>query len=183
MADPTLIKETVEAAQAAGPIGAFGLNGKIFVAQLVNFGLVLLVLWRFAYRPIVNMLEARSEKIEKSVKQAEEIEARMNASEVERDEMMKKARLTAQEVAKKAQEDAEARTKAMGEKARAEVEKIVVQGKAQLASEREEMLSQVRKEVAQMAILAAEKILGETIDKKKSEALAVNTLKEAGLDV
>ena len=153
------------------------------MAQLVNFGLVLLVLWRFAYRPIVNMLEARSEKIEKSVKQAEEIEARMNASEVERDEMMKQARLTAQEVAKKAQEDAEARTKAMGEKARAEVEKIVVQGKAQLASEREEMLSQVRKEVAQMAILAAEKILGETIDKKKSEALAVNTLKEAGLDV
>jgi len=81
MADPTLIKETVEAAQAAGPIGAFGLNGKIFVAQLVNFGLVLLVLWRFAYRPIVNMLEARSEKIEKSVKEAEAFQAKVDAEE------------------------------------------------------------------------------------------------------
>ncbi len=183
MSDPTLIKETMEAAQAAGPIGAFGLNGKIFLAQLVNFGLVLLVLWRFAYRPIVNMLETRSEKIEKSVKQAEEIERRMKASEVEREEMMKQARLAAQETAKKTQEDADARGKAMAEKARAEVEKIVVQGKAQLVFEREEMLSGIRKEVAHMALLAAEKILGETIDKKKSEILAEETFKDAGLNV
>lgn len=183
MSDPTLIKETVEAAQAAGPIGAFGLNGKIFVAQLVNFGLVLLVLWRFAYRPIVAMLEARSEKIEKSVREAQEIEKRMKTTQVEREEMMKQARLDAQDVVRKASDHAEARGKAMSEKARAEVERIVAQGKVQMASEREKMLSEVRSEVVHLAMLAAEKILGEHVNAKKSDGLAKETLKSAGLDV
>lgn len=183
MSDPTLIKETVSAAQAVGPIGAFGLNGKIFLAQLVNFGLVLLVLWRFAYRPIVAMLEARSEKIEKSVKEAQEIEKRMKTAEAERERLMKQARLDAQEVVRKSGEDAEARGKAISEKARAEVEKIVAQGKVQLSSEREKMLLEVRSEVVNLAILAAEKILDERVNAKKSDALVKETLKEVGLDV
>jgi len=181
MTDPNIIQETVEAVKTVGPIGAFGLNAKIFIAQLVNFSLVLLVLWRFAYRPIVNMLDARSEKIDKSIKQAEEIEARMKTTEKEREELLKTSRLEAQEIAKKSQEDAEARGKELADKAREEVAKIVAQGKVQMATQREEMLASVRSEVVNVAMLAAEKILGEAVDKKKSEALTAETFKEAGL--
>ena len=56
-----------ETARAAGGIGVLGINGKIFLAQLVNFGLILLVLWRFAFKPIVARLEARRERIEKKI--------------------------------------------------------------------------------------------------------------------
>lgn len=180
MSDPTILKETVEVAKAMGPIGAFGLNAKIFTAQLINFGVVLIVLWRFAYRPIVTMLEERSEKIEKSVKHAEEIETRVKATEEEREVLLRQARLDAQEIATNAEATMEARKKEAIDKAREEVAKVVVQGKAQIASEREEMLTTLRKEMAEVAILAAEKVLKANVDKTTSQKLAQETLKEAG---
>lgn len=188
--DPTIVNEamnvaeiaheTVEAAKAAGPIGAFGLNTKIFIAQLVNFGIVLLVLWKFAYTPIVNMLESREEKIEKSVKQAEEIEERMSKTAVESDEILKQARLDAQDIIQKNEEQLEVRRKEMVGKARDEVEKVVAQGKTQMVAEREEMLASIKKEVAEVAILAAQKILNKSVDKDASQKLTEEAIKEAG---
>ncbi|KKW34963.1 MAG: ATP synthase subunit b [Candidatus Giovannonibacteria bacterium GW2011_GWA2_53_7] len=132
---------------------------------------------------IKETVEARSEKIDKSVKQAEEIEARMKTSETEREEMLKTSRLEAQEIIKKAGEDAEARGKVLADKAREEVTKIVAQGKEQMATERQEMLASVRAEIADLAVLVAEKILEDQVDKKTSEALAKKTLEEAGVSL
>jgi F-type H+-transporting ATPase subunit b len=179
-ADPMLIKETVEAAQAAGPIGAFGLNAKIFVAQLVNFGIVLIVLWRFAYKPIVKMLETRQERIESSLKKADEIDERLKKAESEREEILKQARLAAQEIAQKSEMQIEDRRKEMVEKARGEVEKVVAQGKEQIASEKKEMLTEIKKEVVDVVILAAQKVLEESVDREASKKIAEEALKKAG---
>jgi len=175
------VHETAEMAKDVGPIGTFGLNGKIFVAQLVNFTIVLLVLWRFAYRPIVNLIEQREEKIKKSVETAEEIEKRMKESEVERNQLLKDTRVQAQELLEKADAQIETRKKEMVDNARTEVEKVVVQGKQKIAAERDAMMSDVRKEIVGMAILAAEKILVGSVDKKTSEILAGEAIDKAGL--
>ena len=66
--------ETVE---ATGGLGSLGLNVKIFIAQLINFAIVVLVLWKWVYNPIVALLEKRQTTIEKSLKEAKEIEEKM----------------------------------------------------------------------------------------------------------
>lgn len=162
------------------PAIQFGLNAKIFFAQLVNFLIVLLVLWRFAYKPVVAMIEAREEKIKKSVTDAEAIERRMKETERERADVLKAARVEAQKVVEKAEADANVRRDELAQKTKHEVEKIVAQGKAQIASERERMFAELRADVAGLAIAAAEKVLGKEIEKKTSQKLAEETV-EKGL--
>ena len=60
------ISEANKAVEATGGLGTLGINGKIFLAQLVNFVLVLIVLWRWAFTPIVKILDKRRDQIAKS---------------------------------------------------------------------------------------------------------------------
>ncbi|MBI2485092.1 F0F1 ATP synthase subunit B [Candidatus Uhrbacteria bacterium] len=179
--EPQTIAQTVEAATAAGPIEAFGLNVKIFFAQLVNFLLVLVVLWRFVYRPVVAMLEAREEKIKKSVEHAEEIERKLKETERAREEALAQTRLEATRLIEEAQAKAEEKQQEVLAKTRKEAEKIVYASRAHIAEEREKMFADVRGEVAGLVVAAAEKILASSVDKKRSEAMTEEVMKEAGL--
>ncbi len=163
----------------AAVAGQFGLKGDIFVAQLVNFIIVLVVLWRFAYKPIVRMLDERSERIEKSVKQAEQIEKRVDAIEKEREEILNVARTEAQGIAQKAHEQVEERREEMVEAAKREVERVIGKGKQKLAEEKESMLRDLRKDVIDIAALAAEKILKGEVDKNKAQSLAEEVVRKA----
>ncbi len=173
------IHEEESAEGIAAVAGQFGLKGDIFVAQLINFVIVLLVLWKFAYKPIVRMLDERSERIEKSVKSAEGIEKRVEAIEGEREEILNTARTEAQGIAQKAHDDASARQDEMVEAAKREVERVISKGKQSLAEERSAMLRDLRKDVADIATLAAERILKDGIDQTKAQSLAEEVVRKA----
>ena len=179
--EPTTIQESVEVVKAVGPIEAFGLNGKIFAAQLVNFLFVLLVLWRFAYRPIVQMLEVREEKIKKSVEAAEEMTRQAAVSQKEREELLAETRLEATRVIAEAQEKAEEKGAEVLAKTKKEAEKVVFAARAHISEEREKMLAEVRGEIASLVVLATEKVLGESTDKKRAEKATEEALAKAGL--
>ena len=74
--DDSLTESVVEEQNEseAGILGNLGLDPGLFIAQLVNFLVVLLVLWRFAYRPLLKLLSERTEKIEGGLKMAKEME-------------------------------------------------------------------------------------------------------------
>ncbi|MFH1766849.1 MAG: F0F1 ATP synthase subunit B [Patescibacteria group bacterium] len=168
--------------ESANPIeavaGQFGLNGTMFAAQLVNFLIVLIILWIFVYKPITRFLEERQEKIEKSVKQADEIEKRMVAIEKERDVVIVEARKEAQGIAEKAQVDAEKRGEEIIAAAKREVERVIVKGKQQLADEKTEMVREMRKDVVDIAMKAAARIVQDAVDEKKSKSLAEEVVRK-----
>jgi F-type H+-transporting ATPase subunit b len=155
-----------------GVVGTFGLRGDLFAAQLVNFLLVLLVLWRFAYRPIMRMLDEREQKIAESVKNAEAIEKRLRDADAEHAKVVGAARVEAQAIIEKAMADTETRKTEMVEAAKREVERVIQKGKQQLDEERLTMLVTARKDLVEIAVKAAAKIVTEGLTEKKSQSMA-----------
>lgn len=167
-----------EASGIAGVAGTFGLRGDLFVAQLVNFLLILLVLWRFAYRPILAALDEREKKIAKSIHDAEEVTKRLAEAEKEKGEILRLAREEADAFARKSLEETQARKTEMVAAAKQEVEQVIAQGKVQLAEEHEAMMVAMRKEIVEITIAAATKVLGEAITEKKSQSLAEEVVRK-----
>lgn len=170
--------ETTEVVEPEGGLATLGINGNIFIAQLVNFLIVLLVLWKFAYKPLVKMLDARSERIEKSMKDAEHVEKRVAALEDERKAVIAEARAESAKLMEMARTDAESMKADTIEKAKREVERVVVHGKAQLKAEQETMMREARKELADIAVAAARRILAEGVDEKKAHSLAEEVIRK-----
>ncbi len=164
--------------ESTGGIAALGINGKIFLAQLVNFTIVLLVLWKWAYKPIIRLLEERQHKVEKSVKDAEEIEGRLKALAGEREDVLKTAKAEAQTVVDEAMAEADLRKTEMVEKTKREVERVIVQGKAQLVQEREAMVREARKDLVDVALAATKRIIGEEMNEKKATSLAEEVVRK-----
>jgi F-type H+-transporting ATPase subunit b len=168
----TATEEHSEESGLEGVIGTFGLRGDLFAAQLVNFLLVLLVLWRFAYKPIMRMLDERETKIAESVKNAEAIEKRLRDADAEHQQIVTAARTEAQAIVEKAMADTEARKDEMVEAAKREVERVIQRGKQQLDEERLAMIMTARKDLVDIAVKAAAKIVTEGLTEKKSQSLA-----------
>jgi F-type H+-transporting ATPase subunit b len=170
--------EVVHVAEATGGLGTLGINLKIFIAQLINFTVVLLVLWKFAYGPIVKLLEERQEKIAKGVKQAEDVERRVKELESEHKTMITEAKAEGSKILEEARAAADDRKKQLLDKAKAEVQGVVVQGKAQLVAEKEQMIRDAREDIAKIAVEAARKILTESVDEKTAQKLAEGVVDE-----
>ena len=159
-------------------LGTFGLRADIFAAQLVNFLLVLLVLWRFAYKPIMAMLAAREARIERSMKEAEDITKQLKAVDDERGSILQNARIEAQAIIERTITDTEERKKEMIDAAKREVERVIVRGKDQLGQERDAMMLEMRREIVDIAVRAAAKIALEKVDEKKSQSLAEEVVRK-----
>lgn len=173
-----LAAEAVQANESIGGLGTLGINLKIFLAQLFNFVIVLLVLWKWAYKPIVKLLEERQEKIERGVKQAQDVEKRVQDLERERHEVMTAAKLQAAKVLEDVRVNADERKRELLAKAKEEVKRVIAQGKAQLEAQKGQMIQEAREEIAAIAVEAARKILAEGVDEKKATKLAEHVIDE-----
>ncbi len=169
---------TEQPAAATSVLGTFGLRGDLFAAQLVNFLLVLFVLWRFVYKPILAILDKREAAIAKSMLDVEEISARMKASEAERDAMLVSVLKESQNIIEAAMKETDVRKNEMLEAAKREVERVIAKGKEQLAAEREASLMALRKDVVDIAVRAAAKIVTEGLTEKKSQSLAEEVVRK-----
>ena len=172
------VTEIAEVTKATGGIGTLGINLKIFVAQLINFTVVLLVLWKWAYTPIIKLLDERAEKIEQSVKKADDIDQRVQELAAEQKTIITEAKSEASKIMDQTKVDADERRKVLLDKAKADVGAVVAQGKAQLQTEKENMISEARVEIGAIAVEAAKKILAEAVDEKKATKLAEDVVNE-----
>ncbi len=168
--------EIIQEAASQGVLGTLGVNWKIFIAQLVNFAVVLLILWRWVYRPVVKLLDDRSKKIGDSITNAERIEKELTHLETRKVEVMRDAERKAQEIMTDAARSAEASRVEMTAKARVEVEKIVKQGKEQLNADKTRMLAEAKTEIADLVIQVTSKVLEEKVDEKHDRKLAQKVL-------
>ena len=152
-------------------IGTLGLNWKLFLAQLINFGVVIFILWKWVMKPVVGALEARRARVEESVKKAEQVDKRAAEMRIYEESVKRKAHLEADALVNSALTAAEKLKTETAASARAESAKIIADAKATIQAEKEKALIEVREEVANLAVVAAEKILRAKLDEKSDREL------------
>ena len=145
-----------------GEIAAvFGINWKLLLIQGVNFGLLLLILWKVLYIPLVRIMGERQAAIEKGVKDAEKAEQKLSDIKEEEDSIVKKATLKGEKIVDKARVQAKTKEEEMLKEANAKSERVI--GDAGLKAEeiKKQAHEESKNEIARMAVLAAEKVLRE----------------------
>lgn len=157
-------------------ISTFHIDLKLIIAQLVNFLIVAIVLWYFALKPLIKVMQERTTKIENSLAQAKEIETNLAKANLDRQQMLNQTQKESEEIINKAKLLAETKKKEMVGLAKQEVEKVVAAGKIQLKDEKEKMLFDLKNEVADLVVLATEKILQKKVDTKQDKELIKQVL-------
>lgn len=149
-----------------------GIDWRMLIAQMINFGILLFILHRYVYRPLIGMLEKREAMIEKSVTDARAIDERLKGAEAGYEEMMTKARMQAAELLDTAEKTADQRRVQALEKTKEDVRQIVEQTRAMLSAEKTQMLEDIRRDVAGLVVSASRSILSDVTTPKISEELA-----------
>ena len=163
--------ETAEHAENAGLIGTFGINWKIFLGQLINFGIVLFIFWRWFVKPIGKALRDRQERIEAGIKNAENLEQERKTFAEEKTHELRKVRVEAETIIKNAESVAEKIKSETLSAASTQAEKMLEQTQAALEQEKQKMLQVVRGEAANLVAAATGHILKEKIDPAKDREL------------
>ncbi|MBZ0293271.1 MAG: F0F1 ATP synthase subunit B, partial [Anaerolineae bacterium] len=159
------------AEEGGSPLDALGINMGFLLAQFVNFGIIFVALATFLWRPLVNMMDARSAKIEKGREDAAAAaNARLNA-EQEADKIRAEARAEAQRVVEEARGRGEEVAKGIEAEARTESDKIRQQAHEAAVEERDQQLAGLRSQVASISIAVAQRLIGEALDEKRQQAL------------
>ncbi len=143
----------------------FGIDWKLMLAQLINFLIVVFVLWRFAIKPLIKTMDKRNAEIKKGLDDAEEARQRLIQVEQEVEEKFKQARLEAQKIIDSANQHASQIKKEEMEKTRAEVEQMMKRAEERIKAEHKAMLDGAKEELAELVSSALEKILTEKFSK------------------
>lgn len=159
-------------------IEGLGLDWKVLIAQIVNFTILLLILYKFAYKPLTKMLRDRSATIEKSLADAKRIEQELKATEDKREQTLVQARRQAQDILNQAKDQGEQLKEEMTTRAKHEVEKIVGDAHTSIAQAKEKMISEAKQELGEMVVAASEKVLQEKLDEKRDQTLLEKALKQ-----
>ena len=149
--------------------------------MVVIFGIVFFLLAKFGFPVITDMVEKRSAKIAQSLKDADEIEARMAAWKVEQAKMLEDARKQQAVILKEATETKARIVSEAKAQAKAEADKLLSEAKLQITAEKESALRDVRKEIALLSVQVAEKVLrSELSDEGSQRAFLDKLVDEAG---
>jgi F-type H+-transporting ATPase subunit b len=148
-----------------------GINPIYLLSQIVTFGLLAYLLSRLLYNPILNMLEARRERIAKGLEDARAAEEARAQADQEASRIIEEARKRAQQVVAEANTSAEQVRSNIEAQADEERRKILAQAHQDAEVERNQVLSEMREQIGALAIAAAERILGAELDPARQNEL------------
>lgn len=158
-----------------------GIDWKLLVANTITFFLVLWILRKFAYQPILSMLDKRQKTIHDSLSKAKQAEDDLHRLETEKESMLKDAKQQAQQIMHQAEQQADTIRQEKLATAQTEADKLFARTKAQLQREQEQMLTDARGKLAGLVVTATGKIMEEQMDTKTEKVLqgkAEKALKE-----
>jgi F-type H+-transporting ATPase subunit b len=150
---------------------ALGINIGFLIFQILAFVIVLLTLQAWVYKPMLNMMEARKQKIAQSIEDARvAAEARADA-EKEAAHIVAEAQVEASKVVREATDRATVAAQEVKSAAEAEAAKAHATALAEAEQDRNRLLADLRGQVAALAMSAAQKLVGEALDEKRQHAL------------
>jgi len=155
----------------------FGVDWAHLIAQIISFGIVCVLLHRYAYRPVLAMLAARREEIAEGLANAEKIKAELARTEAQRQEVMTQANSQATKLIEEARAAA-ARVQAQEtQKAIAAAEQIMVKAREAAAQDHLRMLAELKREVGRLVVQTTAAVTGKVLTPEDQRRLAEETSK------
>jgi F-type H+-transporting ATPase subunit b len=161
-------------------MGELGINAWNLIVQLIAFIVFVYLFWRYALGPITNMLDERSKRIADSMAAAERMRQEMAAASARNEEILAEARQQAQQIITQAREVGDATMTRAQQQASEQAEAYLARAQATLRQETEQARLQLRQELADLAVLAAGRIVKKELDPAAQSRLIEETLAEVG---
>lgn len=159
--------------------GSLGIDWATLIAQIVNVVILLGLLYLLAYKPIMRMIDERSNKIKESMEQTEYIKQQAERAEEETAKRIEAASKEGQEAIARAMRTGEDIRQQAQQQSKQEAEAIIARARAEIQRERDGAIDQLRKEFADVTVLAAEKVIDRTLDKKAHRDIIDKVLRES----
>lgn len=159
-------------------LGTLGINARDFIWHTINFIVLIALLSYFLYRPIVTMLDERARRIRESLAAAEQARADVARADREREELLASTRREIQEMMATAQQVAERIQSEARTTAQQEAQRIVETAHQEAEAERAQAMAELRREVASLAVMAAERVISRSLDDQAHRQLVEQFLDE-----
>jgi F-type H+-transporting ATPase subunit b len=156
----------------------FGLDGAHFIAQVISFSLVTFFLVKFAYKPILTVLEERRQRIADGLANADKIKAELARTEAMQREVMDKANLQATKLIEEARAAAARVQEQETQKAIAQAEQIIAKAREATAQERGRMLTELRREVGTLVVRTTSQVIGKVLTPEDQQRLSEETRRQ-----
>ena len=150
----------------------------LFIWTIVTFLVLLALLAKFAWRPLLQALESRQERIRKSLEDAERARQELERLQQESAKIMRQARIEAESIVTQTRADAERLREELKQKAKDEADNILRNAQQQIQLQTRQAIQQIRPEVADIAVLLTSKLLERNIAKEDNARLIDDTLKQ-----
>jgi F-type H+-transporting ATPase subunit b len=152
-------------------LASLGIDWKLLIAQAINFLILLLLLNKFLYKPIVQLLSDRKKRVEEGIRQADQAKTELDKAEVEARKMVSKAVDDAQKIQSESKKTAEQEVTKILSAAQKRAEKIIEGAKTSAAAEEERVEQAAKAKIADLVSVAVEKILEQKQDEKEIDRL------------
>lgn len=156
-----------------------GINLPLLLAFIINFVILFGLLGLLLYKPVLKMLDERQAKIKESIEEAERVRQQTAQGQDEIRAQLESSRKEGQAIIAQAAQMGDRLKDEAREQARQEAESVITKAHISIQQERNETIDQLRREFTDIAILAAEKVINETLDKTKHQKLIDNVLEES----
>ena len=156
----------------------FGVDWTHLIAQMISFCIVCVLLQRFAYKPVLQMLEVRRQEIAQGKANAEQIKAELSRTEVRRNEMLDQANVQANKLIEEARAAAARVQEQETQKAIAAADQVMLKAKEASALERTRMLAQLKSEFGRLLVETTVTVTGKILTAEDQQRLAEETARQ-----
>jgi F-type H+-transporting ATPase subunit b len=157
---------------------SLGIYWPKLIAQIVNFGIVLFILWKFAYRPVLKILEERRQRVTEAMKNAEHAKAELAKADAARQEILNQANAQATKLIEEARAAAARVQEQETQKAIAAAKDIVDKARQATEVEHARMLADLRREVGRLVVATTGRVVGRTLTPDDQQRLANEATRE-----
>jgi F-type H+-transporting ATPase subunit b len=156
-----------------------GISLPTLLAQIVNFLILLGLLYAVAYKPFMKMADQRSQKIRESVEEADKVKAEAARAEEDFKKRLETAGKEGQEVIARAMRTGEEARQRAQQEAKQEAQSLIEKARVEIQRERDEAIGELRGEFADLTIVAAEKVIEKSLDKQAHQQIIEKVLEES----
>ena len=156
-----------------------GINPGLLIAQIFNVVLLVWLLTRFLYRPVLNMLNERTRRIQESLKETEQVKEQLARANEDYDQKLAQARQEAAAILAQAQERAKLQEAEIIAQARQEADRIRSDAREQAVQERDGLMRDLKNQMADLVTITASRVLGEEL-KSNHDQLIEESLASLG---
>jgi len=159
-------------------VTTFGVDWPHLIAQIISFCIVCFILYRFAYRPILKMLDERRRQIAQGLADTEKIKAELAQTEVQRRDVIMQASAEATRLIEEARAGAARLQEREAQKAIAAAEQILAKAREAAAQDHAQMLADLKREVGHLVVQTTARVTGRILTPEDQQRLAEETARQ-----